>query len=391
MAKEVNVLKVVHVVPAISEEASGPSYSVRRLCDALVAQGHDITLASLDWGRLVNPPAYIRTFPLGLGPKRLGTSPEMRRWLRHSVAHGGVSVVHNHGMWQMNSVYPAWAVKGTVSELVYSPRGALSKWALQHGSTMKRAFWPLLQRPALARATCFHATAESEYDDIRRAGFRQPVMVIPNGIDLPVLPPKQSDGLRTLLFLGRIHVVKGLDVLLPAWLSLQRQFPEWRLVIVGSDDGYNGVSGHLKEMIGLADRLGLERVEFAGPIYGARKIQAFRDADLYVLPSRSENFAVTVAEALACGTPAVVSKGAPWAGLDSKCAGWWTDIDSESLYASLQHAMTQSAAELSVMGERGRRWMNDDFTWESVGAQMSEVYRWLGDRTMETPKCVRLD
>lgn len=379
------------MVPAISQEASGPSYSVRRLCESLILRGHEVTLAALNWGEVIDPPPFLRTFPLGFGPERLGISPAMRRWLTDAVANDGVSIIHNHGMWQMNAIYPARAVAKTAAQLVYSPRGAFSRWAMKNGSWVKAAFWPLLQRPALTQAACFHATSDAEYEDIRRLGFQQPVAVIPNGIDVPLLPQRGRRGMRTLLFLGRIHAVKGLDMLLPAWQSLEQQFAGWQLVIAGTDDGYYGATGYLNEIRKVAMRLGLERVEFCGPLYGIEKLQAFCDAEIYVLPSYSENFAVTVAEALACGTPAVVSKGAPWVGLEAKSAGWWPDVGVEPLAAALHVAMSRTSCELQAMGERGQAWMKDEFAWRSVGSRMSETYGWLCDKSMPVPQWVRLN
>jgi glycosyltransferase involved in cell wall biosynthesis len=384
-------MRVIHAVPAIAEEASGPSYSVVRLCESLIAQGQNVALAALDWAPMPSPPPFLRTFPLGWGPRRLGRSPTMKRWLDRQVATESIDVLHNHGMWQMNAVYPAWAAKKGNINLVVSPRGAFSPWAMHSGTFLKRAFWPLLQSPALAATTCFHATAESEYVDIRRLGFRQPVAIIPNGIDIPNPRPKVPGDSRTLLFLGRIHPVKGLDVLLPAWRAVQDRFPEWRLVIAGNDDGYYGKSGYLDELHILVQKLGVKRIEFRGELRGAIKLKAYQDADLFVLPSYSENFGVTVAEALAAGTPAVVTKGAPWSGLVKQGGGWWIDMGIEPLVACLEDALPRSAPELDVMGIRGRCWMESEFSWACIGARMAETYRWLLNGTTPVPAWVHVD
>jgi glycosyltransferase involved in cell wall biosynthesis len=384
-------MRLVHIVPALSEEASGPSYSVVRLCESLIEDHHELTLAALDWAPLPKVPPFLKTFQIGIGPRRFGRSPEMHRWLSACCQTGEVDVLHNHGMWQMNAIYPAWAARRAHVQLVYSPRGAFSEWAMRHGSKTKRLFWPMLQRPALRRATCFHATAESEYIDIRRLGFPQPVAIIPNGIDLLPAPPRSPGKHRTLLFLGRIHVVKGLDILLPAWRAVQELFPEWRLVIAGSDDGYHGSSGYLEEIRKKAQELGLVRIEFPGPLYGEDKLRAYRNADLYVLPSYSENFGVTVAEALSMGTPAIVSKGAPWSGLDQTRSGWWVDTGVDPLVEVLKNALYRTPAELAAMGERGRSWMQKDFSWDSIGAKMAATYCWLCDRSLSVPAWVRLD
>lgn len=384
-------MRLIHIVPAISEEASGPSYSVLRLCDALVANKHELTLAALDWAPLSKASPFLKVFPLGIGPRRLGRSPSMFRWLSARCAKGEVDVIHNHGMWQMNAVYPAWVSKKGCAQLVYSPRGAFSEWAMQYGSKGKKVFWPLFQEPALRRATCFHATAESEYEDIRRLGFRQPVAIIPNGIDVPLPMEKDHGSRRTLLFLSRIHKVKGLDVLLHAWCNVQDNHPDWRLLIVGSDQGFHGSSGYLEEIKALSDTLGLQRVEFAGPLYGAEKLRAYSEADLFVLPTYSENFGMVVAEALAMGIPAIVSKGAPWSGLDEEGAGWWIDVGTDALTACLQNALSCSSDGLVAMGEQGRAWMLRDFSWNGIGVKMAATYKWLCDRSLPVPAWVRLD
>lgn len=383
-------MRVIHVVPAITNEASGPSYSVVRLCESLIAQGEEVELVALDLGPMQAPPAFLETFPIGLGPRRLGRSPAMHRWLIEQVRSKSVDLLHNHGMWQMNAVYPGWAARKGNIKLVVSPRGAFSEWAMQYGSVMKKVFWPAFQRPVLECASCFHATAESEYEDIRRLGFRQPVAIIPNGIDIPAVMPKKYSELRTLLFLGRLHPVKGLNMLLPAWGEVQDHFPDWQLVIAGSDDSYYGKSGYLEELQRLSNQLDLKRVKFVGELRGMEKLQTYQDAELFVLPSYSENFGVTVAEALAMGTPAIVSKGAPWGGLAAQRAGWWIDVGWAPLAACLEDALSLSHGDLDAMGLRGRDWMESEFSWGHIGEHMADTYRWLLDASLPVPAWVRV-
>lgn len=365
-------MRIVHVVPAISEEASGPSYSVVRLCQSLIAQNQEVVLSALDWSPMASPPQFLQAFPLGWGPRRLGRSPAMQHWLAELAEAGSINLIHNHSLWMMPNVYAGQVAQRKSIPLVVSPRGALSKWAMQSGSVVKRGFWPILQRPALAAAVCFHATAKSEYEDIRRMGFRQPVAIIPNGIDIPALRPEKHVRGRTLLFLGRIHAKKGLDMLLPAWGAIQERFPDWQLQIVGPDN-----QGYLAQMQRLSGELGLERVVFTGGLSGENKMQAYRMADVFVLPTYSENFGMTVAEALATGTPAIVTKGAPWMDLDTRGAGWWIDIGVDPLVACLEDALSRSTESLEEMGLRGRNWMETEYSWTQVGRQMAETYRWV--------------
>ena len=384
-------MKIIHIVPSVAEEASGPSYSVVRLCESLLGQQHLLTLVALDLKTSLVTLPFLKTFPIGFGPVRLGRSPGMYRWILERCLASDVEILHNHGMWQMNAVYPSWATGYHNVQLIYSPRGAFSEWAMRNGSNAKIFFWYLIQRPALWRANCFHATAKSEYEDIRRLRFRQPVAIIPNGIDIPEVNSESHGEFRTLLFLGRIHKKKGLDILLLAWREVQSNYPNWRIVIAGGDTGYSIKSGYLSEMQLLAKELGLVRIEFVGTLYGCEKTSAYQDAELFVLPTHSENFGMTVAESLAAGTPVIVSKGAPWEGLTERGAGWWIDIGVTPLVDCLKEAMSRTPAELAAMGGRGRLWMQRDFSWNGVSEKMTATYRWLCDKSLPGPPWVQLD
>jgi glycosyltransferase involved in cell wall biosynthesis len=309
----------------------------------------------------------------------------MRHWLKQEVRSGRVEIIHNNSLWMMPNVYPGNAVSDSRCRLVVSPHGTLSEWAMGLNALQKKIFWQFLQAPAIRSAACFHATAEGEYGDIRRLGFRMPVCILPNGIDVPPLEETPKGDRRQLLFLGRIHPTKGVDVLLRAWQAVERRFPDWELLVIGPDNG-----GYLAKMQVLAAQLRVERVVFPGPLFGEEKLRAYRTASLFVLPTHSENFGMTVAESLSAGTPAIVTKGAPWGGLEKQGAGWWIDIGVDPLVACLEQTLATSPTHLAEMGRVGREWMLRDYSWEKIGTQLSVVYRWLLEGG-ETPSCVRLD
>ena len=378
-------MRVIHVVSVITEEAAGPSYSVPRLCESLIGTGIDVKLAVLDWAPMPVRLPYLRTFPLGFGPRRLGASPTMRRWLEEEAVSGRADLIHNHGLWMMPNVYPGRACRRGGKALVISPRGTLAEWALRNNAARKKIFWRLLQARTLHTAACFHATAESEYEDIRRLGFRQPICIIPNGIDLPPLADKLVAGRRILLFIGRIHQKKGVDLLLKAWQSVEDRFPEWDLHVAGP-----GESSYSTKMDVLAQQLHVKRVVFRGPLYGTEKWRAYGAASLFVLPTHSENFGMTVAESLAAATPAIVTKGAPWDNLEKQGAGWWIDVGVDPLVACLEQTLALPAMRLAEMGRAGRAWMEREYSWDRIGTQLSMSYRWLLEGG-EIPSWIRSD
>lgn len=373
-------MRLVHVVPHVSEEASGPSYSVPRLCESLAALGYDVELSCL----------AARDEVPGV---RLDVHAQWPIFRRFAISHThplslyhkslDADIIHNHSLWSMVNVASGWVVPGRRAKLVSSPRGTLSAWALSRSKELKILLWPL-QRRVLERADLIHATSEVEYEEIRARGLRSPVAIVPNGIDVPLVEVKREGGeQRTLLYLGRIHPIKGLDRLLLAWQALEREHSTWRLVIAGP-----GEPSHTQKVKEMARNLGLGRVEFPGPVYGEEKSKLYWSSDLFVLPSHSENFGMVVAEALSHGCPAVVSRRAPWQGLVDRSCGFWVDNGVGELSEALDGAMALDGETLAKMGKRGRAWMKKEFGWERVAMRMSEVYRWLMGEG-ERPETVR--
>ncbi len=368
-------MKVVQVVPAVFDEASGPSYSVPRLSRALVQAGLEVVVHTVALGptpaSLSDLALYAHPCRRGRLARRLAQSPALRDALR--VEARTARLMHNHSLWVMPNVYPGTAVRGTSCRLVTSPRGVFDPYIRGRARFRKRVLWWLGQRHTVERTDCFHATAESELHSIRDAGFRAPVAVVPNGIDIP--PPRPGNapaGRRRLLFLGRLHPKKGVDELLRAWGAVASRFFDWELHVAGPDErGYGG------QMRRLAKDLRLARVTFDGPVYRDEKLRLLWSASLFVLPTHGENFGIAVAESLAAGVPAIVTRGAPWDGLLRERCGDWIDHGLDPLVASLERAMATPDDELRAMGARGRAWMERDFSWPGIGRRMAAVYRWL--------------
>jgi glycosyltransferase involved in cell wall biosynthesis len=373
-------LRIHHVIASIQEKYGGPSQSVPALCGALAERGHEVALHVYSPAPIGLTGGYrVRAYHWA-GPRRLGLSRDMPFGLRQAARNG--DIMHVHGLWMLPNVLPAWAVRGTRCKLVNSPRGMLEDWALRQSAWAKRAAWLLGQGAAMRASDMVHATADTELASIRRADVSAPVAVIPNGVALP--PEDQlarfSSVQRTLLFLSRIHPKKGIDVLLRAWVTVQAEFPEWKLRVIGP-----GERGYIADLREMAADLRAERVIFEGPLFGADKTEAFRAAELFTLPSHSENFGLSVAEALAHGLPVIVGRGAPWSGIEPQGCGIWTAVDQMALTDALRRMLVLPSADLRAMGLRGRAWMSREYSWENCARMMEESYAWLTGSAPQPP------
>ena len=394
-------MHAVQIVASIASEAAGPSYSVTRLAAALAAHCATSEVMSVGFpasekqvedvsiGSSFRSLVFLSTRAVIPLTSRLAASPALRDAIHRAAAKG--AVLHNHGLWLLPNVYPGQAAARHGNPYIFAPRGMLGTAALKFSSAKKRLFWALAQRRALASVSCYHATSDKELEDIRTFGLTGPVAIVPNGIDVPKTTATvashavETGGHRTLLHLGRIHPKKGINRLLRAWARLEPAYEDWRLRIVGPSEG-----GHGEELQTLSARLGLQRAIFEGPVYGAAKQAVYREANLFVLPTLDENFGMVVAEALSNGTPVISTKGAPWQGLEENACGWWIDHGVEPLEATLRAAMETPPSVLDDMGARGRKWMERDFSWDRVAADMVRIYSWCGG-TGERPETVVVD
>ena len=390
-------LRVCQVVASINRDVGGPAVTVPRLASSLAEQGVACTLVTLDYSNLGPQTSAqgveLLSLPAGCWTKRMrGWSPPLRSRLLSQAA--STDLIHNHGVWMFPNLYARQAASHAGVPLVLSPRGMLEEWSLGRSRMKKFVAWHLWERKNLAAARLFHATSGAEASSLRKIGLRQPIAIIPNGVDIPdpstfpsrrVLEQKHTEliGRRWLLFLSRIHPKKGVLELIASWRDVERQFPGWHLILAGPDlDGYCVIARNKVAALGIN-----RRVTFTGMLAETEKSAAFANAEVFVLPTHSENFGIAVAEALAYGLPVITTKNAPWPELESRRCGWWIDLEHTALKRSIEDALRSSPDELREMGRRGRALMSEKFSWKRVAEQMKHSYEWLLGRAGK-PDCV---
>lgn len=354
-------MKVLHTVASLRPETGGPARSVPGLASALAAAGIEVHLWAAEVPEDYKPP---------IGVTMWHAAPDGAAWRDE-----GFDLIHDHGVWlPINHTVAKAALAVGIPRMV-SPRGMLEPWALNHKKWKKRLAWLLYQRRDLQSACALHATAESEAAQLRNLGMKQTIAIIPNGVDMgesltSVLRPSPS-AFKTALFLSRVHPKKGLPLLVEAW---DRVRPDgWRMMVVGPDEG-----GHSAEVERLVARAGLQDSwEFCEACEGEAKQELFAGADLFVLPTYSENFGIVVAEALAYGLPVITTTGTPWEGLLENRCGFWVHPSADGLETALRSATLLSKEERQAMGQRGKSWIARDFLWDGIGTKMSATYHEL--------------
>lgn len=258
-------------------------------------------------------------------------------------------------------------------KIVYSPHGMLEPWI------MKRHYWTkklpailLFQKRGIKIADVIHSTADSEKDNLLKLGWNKNITVIGNCVDVDAIKMKKSwKRTKTILFLSRVHVKKGINFFIEAAASLRDELDGYRIKIAGPGD-----EAYVEELKALSVKLGVQdKVDFIGPVFGDKKFDLYREADLFVLPTHSENFGIVVAEALACGTPVITTKGTPWNELETEHCGWWTEIGAEATVEAVKDFLTKNEEELREMGENGRRLIEEKYDSKRIAKEFVEMYK----------------
>ncbi|WP_152050340.1 glycosyltransferase [Tautonia marina] len=292
-------------------------------------------------------------------------------------------VVHIHGLWQYQTRRGAAVARQSGVPYLIAAHGMAEPWAMKHKALKKRVYTALIEGKNLKQASSLHALSRPEIGHLRALAPNATVCFVPNGVDLGPFDdlPDRSEleaehpelvGKFCLLFFGRLHVKKGLDLLAEAMGRLARAHPEVHILLAGHDDG--ALSPFLTQMEGK----GLEdRVTQLGHVSGSAARRVWGAADAFVLPSYSEGFSMAILEALAARLPVVVTTACHFAELDRSGGGIVIEPTQDGVTEGLRSLLERSHEERATLGNRGRELVESQYTWDRQAERLAEVYRWL--------------
>jgi glycosyltransferase involved in cell wall biosynthesis len=357
----------------------GPPRSIFGLCRALRAGGVDAVAFTTNANGDGELPATVTTgaefegVPVRYFPRSWPREPIGSRALQAALRSElrSADLLHVHGLWNRVVWAAAREARRAGIPYVLSPRGMLEPSALGHHSLRKRLAWTLIERATVAGAALLHATSEQEYQTLRARHPGTEVVLAPNGVELPAAAAASARR-PMVAFIGRIHAIKRLDLLIDAFVALRISGRRASLAIAGPDEG--------RLQATLSARAGefARDVEWRGEIDGEQRGALLAEASAVVMCSDSESFGLSAAEAMAAGVPVVVTRTCPWAEVERAGAGYWVEQRPDAIARALE-AILRDPIGAREMGARGRALIEQKYQWPVVAAELARHYTRLTD------------
>ena len=378
------MIQVAHVIPTLAEWFGGPVSTALNLGAAQSNIGMKVSYWATGskelQDRLQGSSLDARLFS-SARPRRWYRSPALAKALASEI--GSFDLMELHDAWAYTSFKSAQIARRSDIPYIIMPNGVFMH-AWRYRALKKRVYSKFIGNRMLENAACLHVASEMEAEGCRKAGIKTPITIIPNGIDaksFETLPDPAEAESRwpilenrpVVLFLSRISEEKGLDQLIPLWSTLSQTatYKDALLVIAGPDNYY----GYRKVVEAMIDRYNLSsKILFTGMVHNREKLSLMNRADIFVLPSYSENFSIVVAEALACETPVITTTGTPWKQLQSEDIGRWVPPERGELDTAIRELLDMSQSQRRGMGRRGRKMVLENYNWNTIVRRHLTLY-----------------
>ena len=364
------MMKILSFISSLDLNGGGPSRSVPMLVKGLAELGVDVTLMTirsknLNIHALEGTTAKLKVLEPSFSRK------EIAQYLKSEK----FNLIQIQSMWDLPYHKVMVEARRLGIPYIATPRGMLEPWSLSQKKWKKKLAWWLYQRNDVQKSVCVFTTAKMEADHVGNLGITTRKAVIPNGIETDSYPCKTSIDVvnKQVLFLSRVHVKKGIEILFDAWKRIHSEFADWQLFVVG-----NGEDEYIQSLENRLERLGLkDSIRILPPVFGNDKTRIYQESALFCLPSFSENFGLVIAEAMSCGTPVITTTNCPWDILNETNTGWCIDLSVDNLERAFREALSMSPAELYDMGQRAGKLIRDNFDYRSVARKTLCLYEWL--------------
>ena len=376
-------MRVLFLISDLSLKSGGPSRSVPMMAKGLSEVGINVTLLTFSSDDM-NVHALDGTSVDFVTLNDGFVSSEIETMIREKQ----IDIVQLQSIWSLEYHKMVKICRRLKIPYIITPRGMLEPWSLKQSALKKKLAMALYQKSDLNHAACIYTTSNMEAQNVHNLGIKTPCSVIPNGIETDGYPCRKEQKMlkKQVLFLSRIHVKKGIELLIEAWKKIAKDYPDWMVKIVG-----NGEETYVNELKRKIETLGLENnIKIQPPVFGQTKVALYQSSSLFVLPSFSENFGMVIAEAMSCGVPVITSEFTPWDFLNKEKAGWSIRLNQETLETTLREALTMSSEALYNMGQNAASLVRERYDYRSVAKETVKLYDWLLNGGVK-PEFVYLD
>lgn len=381
-------MKILIVIPSVGAVYGGTSKVAFELAQALGDRNLQIDVVTTDANGTTNLDVPLCTWQQQ-GSYRIQYFPRwglseykfsypLTQWLFQHI--GDYDLVHTISLFTYPVAIAHWLCQSCNIPYVASPHGMLDPWALEYKAWKKRAYYTLIERPILHKASAIQMLSQAEADGIQSLALPTPIKIISNGVDRRDFDPLSDPdlfyqdfpvlrGKTLILFLGRVDPKKGLDLLAPAFAQVQAQFPQTHLIVAGPDNtGFLPTAQSYFEQVGC-----LEAVTFTGMLTGALKLATLAAAHLYVAPSYSEGFSMSILEGMASGLPCVFTTGCNFPEAAIAQVAEVVDIDATVIAAAMLRQLSDRQAA-KALGNRAHAFILQHYTWDQIASKLHQLY-----------------
>lgn len=358
---------VLHYIPSISKSGGGVSAYLQLLSLDLgkIVELHIVCHSNKDEYKLEN--CTIHYIEGNIKYLR-----KMKKQFYDLLDEIKPDIVHINGCWMLQCSLTIFWAKRKGYPVVLSPHGMLEPWDIKKNYwTKKLPALLLYQKRSIQICNCLIATSETEKNNLLSLGYNNNVTIVPNGIITNGIKCKQSwEEKKIILFLALYRKNKGIDLLMDSISQIKNKLKDWRIIIAGIESDYT-----INDLKLMAKTHGIADItEIPGPLYGKDKWNAYRDADVFILPTLNENFGIVIAESYLCGTPVITTKGTPWKSIKDNNCGWWVDRNVNSISNSILEFLATTPEKRMQMGLKGAKIVLENYSSSIVSKKMVDTY-----------------